>query len=86
MCFTPEDRLERQPLVAAEGHHVLVMDGRVDNRPELMRRTRHPAGGSEWMPDSAFVLRAYQKWGLDCCGHLIGDFTLHSAICAKVMF
>ncbi|MGE3535916.1 MAG: asparagine synthase-related protein [Candidatus Tectimicrobiota bacterium] len=72
MCFTPEDRLERQPLAAPEGRYVLVCDGRLDNRPELMQALAiAPADARQW-PDSAFVLRAYQRWGEDCAAQLIG--------------
>ena len=78
-CFTPEDRFERQPLGATEGHHILVTDGRVDNRPELMRELGILPREASKMPDSAFILRAYQKWGLDCCGRLLGDFVF--ALC-----
>lgn len=43
MRFTPEDGLERQPLVSAERHYVLVADGRIDNRPELTHELRIPS-------------------------------------------
>ena len=35
MAFTPEDRFERQPLASPDGRLVVVVDGRLDNRPEL---------------------------------------------------
>lgn len=44
MRFTPEDRLERQPLVSADGLCVLVSDARVDNRAELLRDLRLEVG------------------------------------------
>lgn len=74
MCFTPEDRLERQPLRGGEGNYTLVLDGRVDNRPELAEALGISAAEAREMPDSAFILRAYEKWGAECCGRLIGDF------------
>jgi asparagine synthase (glutamine-hydrolysing) len=79
MCFTPEDRLERQPLVSAEGLHAVVMDGRVDNRPELVQELGVSSAEAREMPDSAFILRSYRKWGLDCRHHLVGDFVF--AVC-----
>jgi len=79
MCFTPEDRLERQPLGGAEGLYALVADARIDNRPELLHELSIPPVEAGDMPDSAFILRSYQKWGLDCCSHLVGDFVF--ALC-----
>ena len=74
MCFTPEDRFERQPLVGTGGQYVLVSDGRLDNRPELMRELGIAPGGADKFPDSNFILRAYEKWGEDCVRHLCGVF------------
>lgn len=75
MCFTPEDRLERQPLVGADGQCILVSAGRIDNRPELMRELAIPAATALDLPDSAFILHAYEKWGDDCPGRLLGDYS-----------
>jgi asparagine synthase (glutamine-hydrolysing) len=69
---TPEDRFERQPVVSADGLRVLVSDGRIDNRPELCRELGLPARA---VPDSAFILAAYERWGTDCGQHLIGAFS-----------
>jgi asparagine synthase (glutamine-hydrolysing) len=74
MRFTPEDNFERQPLVAPESRLCLVSDGRIDNRPELMEELSIPASQARQMPDSAFILRAYEKWGSACPAHLIGAF------------
>ena len=74
MCFTPEDRFERQPLVGADGQCVLVSDGRLDNRPELMRELGGAPMDAREAPDSDFILRAYKKWGEDCVSHLTGVF------------
>ena len=73
MRFTPEDRCERQPLVSSDGNRILVCDARIDNRPELMRALDLPGDASQW-PDSAFILRAYEKWGSGCAAQLIGAF------------
>ena len=74
MRFTPEDMFEKQPLTGAAGNHVLVSDGRIDNRPELIDELGISRGEAAYMPDSAFILRAYEKWGLDCPSHLVGSF------------
>jgi asparagine synthase (glutamine-hydrolysing) len=69
---TPEDRFERQPLVSLDGLRVLVSDGRIDNRPELCRELGLPARA---VPDSTFILAAYERWGTDCGQHLVGSFS-----------
>lgn len=71
---TPEDRFERQPLVSQDGLRVLVSDGRIDNRPELAGELGLPRAAPT-IPDSAFILAAYERWGADCCRHLVGSFS-----------
>lgn len=73
MHFTPEDRFNQLPLKSADGQRVLVCDARVDNRPELMHLLDIRPTDAKEMPDSAFIMRAYKKWGIDCAKHLIGD-------------
>jgi len=73
-CFTPEDLLERQPLVGAEGNCVLIADGRIDNRAEVARELGIAAAEAAQLPDSAFILRAWEKWGYDCPARLVGAF------------
>lgn len=75
MCFTPEDRSERQPLVSADGQRVLVSDARIDNRLELAPELDIPPSGARDLPDSTFILSGYEKWGEDCVHHLVGVFT-----------
>jgi asparagine synthase (glutamine-hydrolysing) len=80
MRFTPQDAAERQPLVSADEHVVLVSDGRLDNRPELLealqaRSQDHSSLVSATpVPDSALILQAYETWGQDCVHHLCGVF------------
>jgi asparagine synthase (glutamine-hydrolysing) len=71
---TPEDRFERQPLVSQDGPRVLVSDGRIDNRPELAGELGLPRAARA-VPDSAFILAAYERWGADCARHLVGSFS-----------
>jgi asparagine synthase (glutamine-hydrolysing) len=75
MRFTPEDLFERQPLADAEGQCVLVSAGRIDNRPELTTELEMPSVEARELPDSMFILRAYEKWGEDCACHIIGPVT-----------
>jgi asparagine synthase (glutamine-hydrolysing) len=71
---TAEDLSERQPLISRDGRRVLVSDGRIDNRRELSGELGL-AWESPQVPDSAFILAAYERWGEDCARHLIGSFS-----------
>ncbi|MDQ2800011.1 MAG: asparagine synthase-related protein, partial [Armatimonadota bacterium] len=71
----PEDDGDAQPVVSPDGRIVLVSAARIDNRPELASELSFANREAESLPDSAFVLEAYQRWGADCPGHLIGDFS-----------
>lgn len=75
MRFTPEDCYERQPLISRDCQRVLVSNGRLDNRPELMPELGIAPSEVSTTPDSEFVLRAYERWGEDCPRHLVGAFT-----------
>lgn len=70
---TPEAVAEQQPLVSDSGRHVIVWDGRLDNRDDLSRRLDAPASLSG-ASDAALVLAASQKWGFECPKYLVGDF------------
>ncbi len=72
--ITPEDLAERQPLMSRDGRLVLVSDGRIDNRRELSGELGL-AWESPQIPDSAFVLAAYERWGEDCPRQLVGSFS-----------
>ena len=71
---TPEDASERQPLVSRDRMRVLVSDGRIDNRRELAGQLGLPRPSPD-VPDSAFIMAAYERWGDDCADHLIGSFS-----------
>ncbi len=73
-CFTPEDRLERQPLVSADGQRILISNARLDNRHELALALDISPAEASALPDSVFILRAFEKWGEDCMRRLIGSF------------
>jgi len=83
--ITAQDELEAQPLAgpshptrnpnAIGGASVwLVADARIDNRAELAAEFGLTSSEAGAMPDSAFVLRAWQQWGEDCVQHLLGSF------------
>jgi len=71
---TTEDSLgETQPLVSPS-RQVLVWDGRLDNREDLLRLLGHDVQGVR--SDVAIVIDAFCKWGVDCFAKFIGDFAL----------
>jgi asparagine synthase (glutamine-hydrolysing) len=83
--ITAEDELETQPLPVRPLQRSsidqfppvtgwLVADARIDNRAELAATLGIAADEAESMPDSAFILRAWQRWSQDCVEHLLGSF------------
>ena len=58
---------------ASRGPCVIVLDGRLDNREELVAGLRRHGARSQ-SPDAGLVLAAYEAWGDDCASKLIGDF------------
>ena len=74
MRVNTEDLFEAQPLHDREAGLTLVADCRIDNREELAEAFGLSAADIRDMPDSAFILAAYRKWGEDCAEHLLGDF------------
>src|SRR5579862_1141218 len=69
-----EDCNDQQPLAGGAGNFRLVLDGHIDNREELAHALALPSESMRW-PDSAFVLRAFEKWGEECVEKLIGEFS-----------
>jgi asparagine synthase (glutamine-hydrolysing) len=50
------------------------MDGRVDNRVDLRAILETRGAVLRTDTDAELVLRAYQYWGEDCPGYIVGDF------------
>ena len=77
-CRTVSGRLEGGPTVAppwrdSGGGCVVVFDGRIDNRRELIAELS--GGGVDASTDDAgLTLAAYRAWGNACPSRLIGDF------------
>jgi len=61
-----------QPLLEARHQVCVVMDGRLDNRSELIDRLGPAEERST--SDAALLLAAYLEWGVECTDHLLGDF------------
>ena len=68
-----EDYHDTQPLAGRSGIR-LVFDGRIDNRSDLARQLGLEPAARQW-PDSTYVLAAFEKWGVDCTDHLLGDYS-----------
>lgn len=73
---TPEDFFDQQPLVHAETGTVIVFDGRIDNRDELIKSLGLRSEQARLMADSALVLHACVKWDDAALPRLLGDFAL----------
>ena len=71
LWVTAEEIGERQPLVGRTGA-MLVIDGRLDNRDELLHSLELPRATS----DAGCVLAAYETWGEGFAERLNGDFAL----------
>src|SRR5712671_4039975 len=72
---TPESLGECQPLVSPSGT-VVVFDGRLDNRQEIIEACAVSASASADAPDAALALAAYERFGEGFAVHLNGDFAL----------
>lgn len=70
----PEDRYDRQPLTGGDGRFVLIADVRLDNRDELGRELGIDPAEARTLPDAAFILRAWERWGEALFGRLYGDY------------
>jgi asparagine synthase (glutamine-hydrolysing) len=70
---TEESHRETQPHISQSGV-VITWDGRLDNRAELISELRD--GMTANTTDIAIVSAAYEKWGVNCLGKLIGDWAL----------
>ena len=70
---TKESRGEIQPHVSVSGS-VITWDGRLDNRTELIRQFGDAVSSDS--SDVLIVAVAYERWGTDSLGKLIGDWAL----------
>jgi len=73
--IAPEAAAETQPLVSSSGV-VVVFDGRLDNREELLSLLRPMSPVSPDSPDPALVIAAYDAIGDAFPERLNGDFAL----------
>lgn len=73
--IAPEAGTETQPVVHRSGL-VLVFDGRLDNRDELLTRLHRSPDISSGCSDPSLVLAAYVEFGDRFAELLVGDFAL----------
>ena len=71
---TSEQELEIQPLIDKSSGIVMVLDGRVDNRTELIHELNKSGVNSPIVTDADIILNAYKVWGESCLTRIIGDF------------
>ena len=73
---TPEDVGEKQPLELPGLPFKIVLDGRLDNRAELMDELNLPPSEGSHLSDAALILHSYERWEEHCLEHFIGEFAL----------
>ncbi len=71
----PEDAADYQPRVSHDAPFLLLFDGYLANRADLIQALALPTEAAAW-PDSALTLAALEKWGEGAALRLIGDFAL----------
>ena len=62
-----------QPMVSADGRHVIVFNGEIYNHAQL-RQQLEPPGGWRGSSDTETLLEAYRAWGVACLNRLNGMF------------
>ncbi len=72
---TPQAVGETQPLVSQDGRLVAMLDGRIDNRPDVIA-TLARADCRDETPDVALVLALFERFGEECVTRLVGDWAL----------
>ncbi len=70
----PESRTEHQPLSDDQGN-VVLFDGRLDNRGELMAALNIARDGA-MHSDTDLVLASLRRWGKTCPAHIVGEFAM----------
>lgn len=73
-AFSSEDEFERQPQVSDCRRYIMTADAVIDNRDELGEALGISSVHAQTLPDSAYILHAYQRWGNGCTEHLEGHF------------
>ncbi|MCH7971193.1 MAG: hypothetical protein IH960_09170, partial [Chloroflexi bacterium] len=74
LATTPESSGEIQPVKTKSEDVVLVWDGRIDNRSELIAAIGNSQDISQKSSDSDLVMSSYLKWGAEFVTRIAGDY------------
>lgn len=73
---TPEDQTIRQPVTGGDGRFVVLFDGRIDYRDDLVRRLGISSPDLSMLSDAVLAAKAFERWGTDLGLMVDGDFAL----------
>lgn len=73
---TPEARGETQPFVGADSGITLLLDGRLDNRAELLAFLGAEGMRLTGAPDGLIALRLFEREGREFVHRLVGDYAI----------
>ena len=60
---TPEEEGERQPLAGPQTPFAVALDGRIDNRPELLAALGRDDADGRARSDAELLRLAFERWG-----------------------
>ncbi|WP_205480449.1 asparagine synthetase B family protein [Sphingomonas arenae] len=72
----PSQDARRPQVLRASFEGLLVFDGRIDNRDEVVDRLGLDLPLGSTLGDCGLVVRAWRRWGISCLDHLLGDYAL----------
>jgi asparagine synthase (glutamine-hydrolysing) len=73
---TPEEIGEKQPLKLEGLPFHIVLDGRLDNRSDLISKLNLNPAEASHLSDAVLILHSYARWGETCFEHFIGEYAL----------
>lgn len=71
---TPEARSEGLPLITLGGRYQIALDGRIDNRRDLINKLALHNPDVPVLTDADLIVHAYDRWGVNCLEHMLGNF------------
>ena len=74
LASTPEARHERLPVSTLGGRLQIALDGRIDNRRDLIDKLSLHNPDVDVLTDADLIVHAYDRWGVGCLEHLLGNF------------
>lgn len=87
---TPEEVGEHQPVGYRDLPLKIVLDGRIDNRSEILTELEIDPIQSSRLSDAVLVMLAYNRWKQACFARFVGEFALvifdqsrNELICAR---